>query len=758
MARCENPQGSAAAKLGAAARPILVVSNRLPITIQKTPRGHEVRPSAGGLVSALVPVLRTRGGTWIGWPGADVGDEQLPCEETYELRAVPLTDAEVTRYYHGFSNRTLWPLFHCFSAHARFERQDWLVYERVNERFAATVAAAGTERDVIWIHDYHLMLAPRLVRQAARTARIGFFLHIPFPPYDLFRVLPWNREILRGVLAADLIGFHVQTYVRNFLDCVEQLLGARVDRRAGLVEYGDRTTQVGAFPIGIDFDLYDSLARQAPRVARDPRIKLILGVDRLDYTKGIPQRMRAVERLFELYPEHREKVLFLQLAVPSRSQVAEYRDLKREIDELVGRVNGRFSTATWSPIRYLYQSMPVERLVALYRDADVALITPVRDGMNLVAKEYVACQVDEPGALVLSRLAGAAETMHEAILVNPYNLDGTAAGIHRALMMDEAERRSRLAALRRRERRYNVNNWVELFLQAVPVEARDLQPPTKDDFEQWLGPFLGDYRLALFLGYDGVLVPLAEQPSDSGLDERMRRALAACLRRKRTDVTIITGRPLDQIRTIVDHPALTYAGNHGLEFVGPGLEHFYHRDAAAYEPKAAALAREVGKLNIRGLWIERKGPTLTVHYAGVRPNDRQAAVERVRNLIVRAGFEPREEHMSVEARLPILWDEGNAILHIVRARYGPAWEENTRIVYVGADVTGESTFRLLSGLAVTFCVGGADSLTAATRRLRGIDSVRLLLDWLAKRPAREPLPGDQPVALARAASSAMRNA
>lgn len=738
MARSETRQRRAVATPPRSeARPILVVSNRLPITVQKGPRGLEVRPSAGGLVSALEPVLRRRGGTWLGWPGADLGEDKLPSKDTYEMRAVPLAEAEVARYYHGFSNRTLWPLFHCFSGHARFDRQDWQVYERVNERFAAAVVDAGTDRDVIWIHDYHLMLTPRLVRNAARDARLAFFLHIPFPPYDLFRLLPWNREILRGVLAADLVGFHVQTYVRNFLDCVELLLNARVDRKAGLIEYGDRTTQVGAFPIGIDFDLYDSLAREAPRTLRETRLQIVLGVDRLDYTKGIPERVRAVERLFELYPEHREKVVFLQLAVPSRSQVAEYRDLKREIDEIVGRVNGRFSTAAWSPIRYLYQSMATEKLAGLYRDADVALITPVRDGMNLVAKEYVACQVDNPGALVLSKLAGAAETMYEAILVNPYNVDGTAAGLHRALVMDEAERRSRLAALRRRERRYNVNNWVERFLEAVPVETRDLQPPTKDDFEMWLGAFLGNYHLALFLGYDGVLVPFSEHPSEGALDERMRRTLAACLRRRNTDVTIVSGRPLDQLRAMVDHPALTYAGNHGLEIIGPGLEHFYHREAQLHEEKTAVLAREISQLNVHGLWIERKGPTLTAHYGGVQPSDQPAVVARVRALVGKAGFQPRDAHLSVEARLPIPWEDGDAILHVARSRYGPTWSEDSRFVYVGADVTNESTFRRIGGLGITFCVGSADTLTAATRRLRNVDWVRALLDWIAKRPVVE---------------------
>jgi trehalose 6-phosphate synthase/phosphatase len=718
-------------------RPILVVSNRLPITAQKGPRGLEVRPSAGGLVSAIEPVLQRRGGTWIGWPGADVRADKLHRREGYRMRPVQLSENEVTRYYHGFSNRTLWPLFHCFAEHARFDWQDWRVYEAVNRRFAEEVVTTAGERDLIWIHDYHLMLAPRFVRNALHGARIAFFLHIPFPPYDLFRVLPWNREILRALLAADLVGFHVQTYVRNFLDCVQNSLSARVDRKSGLVEYADHTLQVGAFPIGIDYDQYESMAREAPPAPTDDSgVQIVLGVDRLDYTKGIPERIHAFERLLELYPEHREKVVFLQLAVPSRSQVSEYRNLKRQIDELVGRVNGRFSTATWSPIRYLYQNMPTEKLTALYRDADVALITPVRDGMNLVAKEYVTCQVDKPGVLVLSKLAGAAETMHEAILVNPYDVDGTAAGLHRALVMDEAERRSRLAALRRRERRYNVTNWVNRFIEAMPEVKRGLEPPTSSDFEEWIGPFLGDYHLALFLGFDGVLVPFADQPTEATMDAGMRRALHACLRRKNTDVAIVTRRPLDQIRALIDHPALTYAANHGLEIMGPGLPHFEHADAARFEEKASALARDISNLNVGGLWTERMGPTLTVHYGAVRSAEQPKIIERIRTMIAKAGFQPREIHMAVEARLPIPWEDGHAILHIVHSRFGPAWSETLRFVYIGADATDESTFGLLSGMGITFRIGSADILTAASRRLPNIFSVRALLEWIAKRPAR----------------------
>jgi trehalose-phosphatase len=271
----------------------------------------------------------------------------------------------------------------------------------------------------------------------------------------------------------------------------------------------------------------------------------------------------------------------------------------------------------------------------------------------------------------------------------------------------------------------------------MPVQVRGTKPPTSTDFQDWLGAFLGDYHLALFLGYDGVLVPFADQPTEGAIDASMRRSLLGCLRRRNTDVGIVTRRPLDQIRAMVDHPALTYAGNHGLEITGPDLPHFHHHEAALFEEKASALARDIGDLNARRLWTERLGPTLTVHYGGVKAADQSAVAERVREMIAKAGFQPRNTHMALEARLPIPWEDGNAILQIVRTRYGPAWSESTRLVYIAADMTNESTFRLLSGLGITFRVGPADTLTAASRRLPNVDSVRVLLEWIAKRPSRK---------------------
>ncbi len=696
------------------------------------------KPSSGGLVSALEPVLQKRGGTWIGWPGISLqaGERISSRTGSYRVEPVALTQTEVKHYYHGFSNGTLWPLFHSLPVLTRFERKDWTGYETVNQLFAEAVRTKIRKAELVWFHDYHLMLAPEFLRRSHPDARMAFFLHIPFPPYDIMRLCPWDHQLLRGLLACDLIGFQVDNYSRNFLDCAERILGARVDREAQVVEHGDRVVRVGAFPIGIDFKLYEEGAHKAPRETRRERI--VLGVDRLDYTKGIPERIRAFERLLELYPRHRGNVVLLQIAVPSRSEVAEYRELKSEIDELVGRVNGRFATSSWSPIRYLVRSFERPDLCGIYRDADVGLVTPLRDGMNLVAKEYVACQVDEPGVLILSRMAGAGETMREALLVNPFNLDQTAHAIHRALTMEEEERASRIASLRKRERRDDVEAWVRGFLEACAVDSVDIEPISDDEIQGWLRGYVKSYPLFLFLDYDGTLTPLVDHPAKARLSRSMRAALRSCARREDTDVAIVSGRGMDDIRKMVGEPDLIYSANHGLEVQGPHIPEFRHEDLVHYEARSRELAAALEKLARDGAWTEAKGPTLTFHVRAVPERRRAALVERARAVMAEHGYQPRDAHAALEARPPIGWDKGRAVLHILRACYGPAWSERVRVLYVGDDQTDEDAFRFLAGLAMTFRVGSAETPTAAQRRLPNVEAVERLLHWVGRRPPADP--------------------
>jgi len=712
---------------------LVVLSNRLPFSVRQGPEGPQLERSSGGLVAALEPAMARRGGTWIGWSGAAgrLG-ERLPAPAGYELAPLNLSAQEVRLYYHGFSNRTLWPLLHSFPTRMELDRRDWLAYESVNERFAERAAEVADGAALIWIHDYQLMRCAAHLRRLRPEARTAFFLHVPFPAYDLFRILPWDREILRGMLACDRIGFHSAGYAANFLDCAERLLGLRVDRQTGQIEHGERTVSVGAFPLGIDYGLFERRAREAPR-PEAPSGRIVLGVDRLDYTKGIPERIASFVRLLELHPEHQGRVVLLQIAEPSRGEVPEYQRLKREVDELVGSANGRFGSATWTPIRYVNRSVAPEDLAALYRDADVGLVTPLRDGMNLVAKEYVASQVGEPGVLVLSRLAGAAETMREALQVNPYNTDAVAESLHQALVMDLAERTARMRALQQRERRNDVHAWLDAVLRAALADAR-IRPVEGADVQVWLGGELADRPLALFLDYDGTLAPIVAHPGRARLGDGMRAALAACAARADTEVAIVSGRALADVRDRIEIPGLSYAGNHGLEIEGPGLEPFAHPDLPHFARRSRELAQALREIGEVGAWVEEKGASLTLHYRQADPARQAALAERARAIVREAGFQARDALCAVEARPPIGWDKGRAVLHLLRARHGPAWSERMRVVYVGDDETDEDAFRVLLGLGVTFRVGRAERPTLASRRLPGPEAVETLLRWLAGRP------------------------
>jgi trehalose 6-phosphate synthase/phosphatase len=721
MAR--NPTGPA----------LVVLSNRLPVTIKTGRSGPKVVRAPGGLVSALEPVLASRGGAWVGWPGGALPRGfKLGDGAGYRLAPIALSQNEVRRFYVGFSNGSLWPLLHSFPTRMQLNRDDWAVYEDVNGRFAEAALEVAQGEQVFWIHDYQLMRVAPHLRAARPDARIAFFLHVPFPAYDLFRILPWDRELLRGLLACDLIGFHCHDYVQNFFDCAERLLGTRVDREAGKVEHGRRTVTVAAFPLGIDCERHAQWATDAP-VREASKERIVLGVDRLDYTKGLPEKIQAFERLLELHPEHREHVTLLQIAEPSRDQVPEYQRLKRQVDELVGRVNGRFGTSRWTPIRYLHRSIAPEALAALYRDAEVGLVTPLRDGMNLVAKEYVVCQVGQPGVLILSRLAGAAEAMHEALRVNPYNADQVAGALHLALTMDVAERSARLRALQRRERRDDVHAWVARILDTVAAPLEPIRPLRSEDFGSWLSAFLGRHRLALFLDFDGTLTEIVDHPSEAQLSPSMREALKACVRRDDMELAVVSGRALADLRQVIALPEILLVGNHGLEIEGPGMEPFVHRDMQHFAARLRELAHSIEKGAEEGVWVEAKGASLTVHYRQAAPRLHDEIAARTRAVVLEAGFQARDALCAVEARAPTGWDKGRAVLHVLRARHGPGWSEEIRTIYAGDDDTDEDAFRALQGLGVTFRVGHAERASLASHRLPDVTAVETLLRFLAER-------------------------
>ena len=446
-------------------------------------------PSAGGLATGLREPHRQSGGVWIGWPGRAVPDDLA--QRTHvarELRTsgmmpVWLSEAEVSSYYQSMSNGVIWPLFHYLPEQIPLHVRHWDAYETVNERFADAVASHYSPGDRIWVHDYQLMRLPALLRERIPDARIGFFLHIPFPVAELFAALPARESVLRGLLGADLVGFHTAGYARHFADAAARILGARVTGSS--VALDGRVSRTGVFPMGVDAKALAERAatcevdREIERlVAGGDDVDLFVGIDRLDYTKGIPRRLLAFERLLADHPELHERVRLIQVAVPSRTAVPAYRKFRQQVDAIVGRINGEFGTARWVPVHYLYRGLPEPQVLALYRAARVMLVTPVRDGMNLVAKEFVATRVDEDGVLVLSEFVGAADELTEAVSVNPHDVEGAAAAYHRALVMPPEERRARMRALRAHVLEYDVHVWATSFLAALDAAGKPPAPPT----------------------------------------------------------------------------------------------------------------------------------------------------------------------------------------------------------------------------------------------------------------------------------------
>lgn len=475
---------------------LVTVSNRLPIVAQKGSDGSwEVKPGSGGLVTALLPVLRDRGGLWIGWPGVEQESAQglepilaaASRNSGYELHPVMLTQSDVDQFYYGFSNEIIWPMFHDLHTLCNFDPDYWTAYQNVNRKFAEVISRQSGTDDFIWIHDYHLMLVASDLREIGIGSACGFFLHIPFPHLDIFILLPWRLQLLHALLQYDFIGLQTGRDQKNFLDCVSALVpDSEIHHRGRIstVRIRDREIRVGYFPISIDFDEFARSAalEEVSKTAwylhenLDER-KILLGIDRLDYTKGIPYRLNAFRFALQKYPELRGAVSLVQVVVPSREDIPQYAELREEIEQLIGEINGEYSESGWIPIHYFYRSLDRNELLAYYRTAEIALVTPVKDGMNLVCKEYCACDIEEHGVLILSEFAGAADQLQEgALLVNPFDVEGVAEAIHRAFRMPIKERRRRMSQLRKKIRQQDIFWWIDSCLDAAIAKSLTFFP------------------------------------------------------------------------------------------------------------------------------------------------------------------------------------------------------------------------------------------------------------------------------------------
>ncbi|HEX3384210.1 MAG TPA: bifunctional alpha,alpha-trehalose-phosphate synthase (UDP-forming)/trehalose-phosphatase, partial [Mucilaginibacter sp.] len=463
----------------------IIVSNRLPVKLTEADGQFKLTPSEGGLATGLGSIYKQDNNIWIGWPGHEVADDEEKNKVISQLRdlsLVPvfLTQEEVSQYYEGFSNEVLWPVFHYYaSTYANYQQSNWDFYKRVNQKFKDTIVANAEPGDIIWIHDYQLLLLPELIRNEMPEASVGFFLHIPFPSYEMFRLIPWRAELMNGIMGADLIGFHTYDDTRHFINAATRILP--VNSSANIITKGDRTIVAEAFPIGIDDKKYASMPAE-PEVKKNiklindtfPKQKLVLSVDRLDYSKGILQRLQAYDYLLEHYPEAKEKITFYMIVVPSRDTVPQYAHLHEQIDKQVGNINAMHRTLEWTPVHYFYRSFPIEMLSALYAAAEVCLVTPMRDGMNLVSKEYVASRVNNDGVLILSEMAGASKELIDALIVNPNNTEEVAKTIIKAAYMPLDEQRTRMKQMRQVVAKFNVSHWVNVFMDKL-TEVKQLQ-------------------------------------------------------------------------------------------------------------------------------------------------------------------------------------------------------------------------------------------------------------------------------------------
>jgi len=462
---------------------LITVSNRLPIKLEKEDEDYKIYPGSGGLVTAIEPILKKKHGHWIGWPGIteelelDELLEKFSAESGYKLHPVFLSEEELNLFYYGFSNEVIWPLFHNLQTRCNFVPEYWRTYLNVNRKYAMKIAEVSSEDDYIWIQDYHLMNVGQMIKVLGHSRKTGFFLHIPFPVYDTFSVLPWRAAILDGLLNYDLIGFQTARDRRNFIGNVRAFKPeAKISGRGSIIniKYHDREVKVGSFPISIDFEDFSNRAKNLDLEKctwnfrkLDSDCKIMIGLDRLDYTKGILERLHAFRNALRRYPDLIKKLTLVQLIIPSREQVPEYQELKAEVERLIGEINGEFTKPDWVPIKYIYDTLDKENLVAFYRTADIALVTPLRDGMNLVAKEYCTCNIDNDGVLILSEFAGAAPQLRKnAIMVNPYDIEGVADAIYRAYNINEKEAARRMKKLRAKVKNNDIYRWVRSSLDS----------------------------------------------------------------------------------------------------------------------------------------------------------------------------------------------------------------------------------------------------------------------------------------------------
>jgi len=695
---------------------VICVSNRLPITLGKT-----IRKSSGGLISAMEGMERQIDMSWIGWPGAAVTDPkrrarvQQELRESYRFEPVFLTQKEMDGYYHGFSNSSLWPLLHYRTGFMRYDSDWWHTYLRVNERFAEAALTCAEHGDIVWVHDYHLMLVPQMLHKANPSLRVGFFLHTPFPSYEVFRCHPNRTELLDGLLGADLVGFHTFGYMRHFRSSVIRLLNAQA--QPDHILYDENRCAMGVFPIGCNARSFaDEMGNPdfSRRRAYFKRIyggkKLILNVERLDYSKGIPQKLHAIEKFLETW-EHPNELVFVFVSIPSRGEVPEYQELLQEVETRVGHINGRFGTVDNVPINFVFKSVPFTDLCALYSLADVAMVTPYVDGMNLVAKEYAACKPDGNGALVLSEFAGATDELFKAIIVNPYDLANMIAGLRDALTMGFEDKRRRMVAMHEHVVAFDNTYWANSFINElwdIAPHSRRRPHPTQTEKEV-LARVEQASRIACFIDYDGTLKEIQDDADTAWPTAPIRNLLDTLAQNKTIDTFIISGRkPQDLDDWFGEYP-FTLVAEHGFSYRPKGHKHWIPLDAHADLNWKAQVVDVLGKFvgSTPGSFVEEKASSVVWHYRRADPEFGQAKAQQLIGLL-----------QDMLTNVPVTVHHGKKIVEVssLQVSKGAAlsyFTQNRRcdlIVCAGDDQTDESMFRLEDKRLVKIKVGKGETL------------------------------------------------
>lgn len=704
----------------------IIVSNRLPLQISVENNDVKVSPSVGGLATGMKSVHQEGDSLWIGWSGLteeevnpEIQSQIDQAAKKEKCLAINLTQQELDDFYYGFSNRTIWPLFHYFMEYTKFDENEWLGYKKVNEKFAEKILENLEDGDTVWIHDYQLLLVPGIIKKNKPNVTIGFFLHIPFPSYEVFRTLPWRESLLQGMLGADLLGFHTYDYERHFLSSVSRIL--RYETQFNEITLKNRLVKVDSFPMGIDFEKFEKAAlehyentqeqkselqiRLDQHLETTPGAKMILSIDRLDYTKGIANRIRAFEHFLEKYPEFKEKVRLIMLAVPSRSNVPQYQKLKREIDELVGRINGKFSTVSWTPIWYFYRSMPFENLIDLYTSCDIALLTPRRDGMNLVAKEYIATRTDLSGVLILSEMAGAAHEMNEALIINPNNYDQIADALKQAYEMPLLEQKSRNRTIQTRLKRYGIKKWSSEFIKALEAtkmnyiskKAQHIDEKTENYIVEKLNKASNKI---LFLDFDGTLVNFKDDPEQVVPEEDLYEILEK-LNKKNCDIVIISGRDKDFLHTHFGDRNVTLIAEHGLWLKKKDKEWEVTENVNKNWMDSIRPVIESFVDRTPGTFIEEKNYSLAWHYRKSDPQLGEQRANELSNVL---------KDLSSNHDLSVL--NGNKVIEIKnsgvnkgRAATKQLTKDYDFMFAIGDDWTDEYMFRELPEETITVKVG-----------------------------------------------------